>query len=107
MMDEEQREFEEKVRGIVRAPLPGEWRAEILTAAMEEERSSAVWWAPPRWLGAGLAACWATIGVLSLSTPDTTAPGGRLVVDDLPEERLAERRVLLADLWDAEREGNR
>ena len=107
MMDEQRRKFEEKVRGIGRAGLPGEWRAEILTAAMEEERSSAVWWVPPRWLGAGLAACWATIGILSLSTPDTTAPGGRLMVNDLPEEQLAERRVLLADLWETEWEGDR
>lgn len=79
---------------VERRAIPESWEGEILAAAFpkEPERSNVVaWWLPPRWLGAGLAACWLGIAVLRVAAPvDADRPlakGGPQPSIDLSERQ--------------------
>lgn len=99
MNDGHQRaEFTARLRKVERRGLPDGWKDEVMAAAFPEEPEEGevvVWWRPPRWLAAGLAACWVAIIALRLG-----APVEEVVVTEMPAERidLEQRQQLLARL---------
>ena len=58
-------DLEQRLQSLRRRPLPAEWKADILRAAVPPAPSLR----PPRWLAWGMAAAWCVVGLLHLLTP--------------------------------------
>ena len=118
MMNEETEQFEQRLRRQSLKKIPGEWRAEILSAARGAQitrhappttpaswlstinsRLSALLWPHPKaW--AGLAAVWVGILVLNLSQRDQSPGAAEKFSPPTPEvmAELRQQKLLFAEL---------
>jgi len=115
MMNEETEQFENRLSRQPLRKIPGEWRAEILGAAVANRRQKAVraftgeaairtrlreifWPAPAAW--AALAAVWIFIFVLNFSIRDKTPMVAEKVLLPSPEvvAELRQQKLLFAEL---------
>jgi len=104
-------EFEQRLRRLPLKPIPGEWRAEILTATREAQAvrpssfvirhswlSTLLWPHPMAW--AGLAAAWLVIMDLNFSMRDRPAGTAARALQPAPEVvvELRQQQKMLAEL---------
>ena len=92
----------DRIQAVERRGLPDGFK-EMTVNELYSDSSEAAnlkpWWMPPRWLGAGIAACWAAVLCLQIATPrddDVIASRG---IEIKPTEKQSEsRRELFAVL---------
>jgi hypothetical protein len=114
-MNEETEQFEQRLRRQSLKKIPGEWRAEILSAArgaqitrhaspaswlstLNSQLSTLLWPHPKAW--AGLAAVWVGILVLNLSQHDPSPGVAEKFSPPTPEvmAELRQQKLLFAEL---------
>jgi hypothetical protein len=115
MMNEETEQFEQRLRRQSLKKIPGEWRAEILSATrgaqitrhaspaswlstLNSQLSTLLWPHPKAW--AGLVAVWVGILVLSLSQRDQSPVAVEKFSPPTPEvmAELRQQKLLFAEL---------
>lgn len=115
MMNEETEQFEQRLRRQSLKKIPGEWRAEILSAAravqitrhaspvsrlstLNQKLSTLLWPHPKAW--AGLAAVWVGILVLNLSQRDPSPVAVEKFSPPPPEimAELRQQKLLFVEL---------
>jgi hypothetical protein len=115
MMNEETEQFEQRLRRQSLKKIPGEWRAEILSAAsgsqitrhaspaswlstLNQKLSTLLWPHPKAW--AGLAAVWVGILILNLSQRDQSPAAAEKFSPPPPEimAELRQQKLLFAEL---------
>ena len=114
-MNEETEQFEQRLRRQSLKKIPGEWRAEILSAAhgvqitrhaspvsrlstLNQKLSTFLWPHPKAW--AGLAAVWVGILILNLSQRDQSPGAAETFSPPTPEvmAELRQQKLLFAEL---------
>ena len=114
-MNEETEQFEQRLRRQSLKKIPGEWRAEILSAAhgvqitrhaspvsrlstLNQKLSTFLWPHPKAW--AGLAAVWVGILILNLSQRDQSPGAAEKFSPPTPEvmAELRQQKLLFAEL---------
>ena len=114
-MNEETEQFEQRLRRQSLKKIPGEWRAEILSAAhgaqitrhaspvsrlstLNQKLSTFLWPHPKAW--AGLAAVWIGILILNLSQRDQSPGAAETFSPPTPEvmAELRQQKLLFAEL---------
>ena len=92
----------DRVKAIERRGLPDDFKAAIINELYRDSPEVVAlkpWWMPPRWLGAGIAACWIAILSLQISTPkDSQALASREIEIKPTQKQSESRRELFAAL---------